>query len=394
LVENWKREANRFCPSFKVYSHHGSNRATTPSFLGKFDLIITSYGTLSRDVEMFRDFPFLCVIGDEAQHLKNRRTQNAKATASLTSEGRMLLTGTPIENSVSDLLSLLEFLLPGANPRLPEGTRGDERVWHEQRILKQAAPYLLRRSKREVAPELPEKIEQVLYLDLTQDQKDCYEQIRRSAESELDKMADSGATEGAMRMKTLTQLLRLRQTCCDPRLVNPDLESYRSCKMNAFRELLYNCLEGGHRMLVFSQFVQVLKLLKAELQSADLPFCYLDGSTTDRMAQVDRFQEDESIPVFLISLKAGGTGLNLTAADVVVHFDPWWNPAVEAQATDRAHRIGQDKQVNVYKFITSGTVEEKVLELQKGKRKLLEQVFDESEAANLKLSVQDLRELI
>jgi SNF2 family DNA or RNA helicase len=343
---------------------------------------------------MFRDFPFLCVIGDEAQHLKNRRTQNAKATASLTSEGRMLLTGTPIENSVSDLLSLLEFLLPGANPRLPEGTRGDERVWHEQRILKQAAPYLLRRSKREVAPELPEKIEQVLYLDLTQDQKDCYEQIRRSAESELDKMADSGATEGAMRMKTLTQLLRLRQTCCDPRLVNPDLESYRSCKMNAFRELLYNCLEGGHRMLVFSQFVQVLKLLKAELQSADLPFCYLDGSTTDRMAQVDRFQEDESIPVFLISLKAGGTGLNLTAADVVVHFDPWWNPAAEAQATDRAHRIGQDKQVNVYKFITSGTVEEKVLELQKGKRKLLEQVFDESEAANLKLSVQDLRELI
>jgi len=164
--------------------------------------------------------------------------------------------------------------------------------------------------------------------------------------------------------------------------------------MNAFRELLYNCLEGGHRMLVFSQFVQVLKLLKVELQSADLPFCYLDGSTTDRMAQVDRFQEDESIPVFLISLKAGGTGLNLTAADVVVHFDPWWNPAAEAQATDRAHRIGQNKQVNVYKFITSGTVEEKVLELQKGKRKLLEQVFDESEAANLKLSVQDLRELI
>ena len=186
----------------------------------------------------------------------------------------------------------------------------------------------------------------------------------------------------------------VKKTNTFPELVNPDLETYQSCKMNAFRELLYNCLEGGHRMLVFSQFVQVLKLLKAELQSADLPFCYLDGSTTDRMAQVDRFQEDESIPVFLISLKAGGTGLNLTAADVVVHFDPWWNPAAEAQATDRAHRIGQDKQVNVYKFITTGTVEEKVLDLQKEKRKLLEQVFDESEAANLKLSVQDLRELI
>lgn len=394
LIENWKREAERFCPSFLVYSHHGPNRATTPSYIGKFDLVITSYGTLTRDREMFTDFPFLCVIGDEAQHLKNRRTQNAKSTSSLSSEGRMLLTGTPIENSVSDLLSLLEFLLPGAHPKLPDGTRGEERVWHEQRILKQAAPYLLRRSKKEVAPELPDKIEQVLYLDLTEDQKDCYENVRKSAEHELDKLADAGASEGAIRMKTLTQLLRLRQTCCDPRLINPEVENFRSCKLNAFRELLYNCLEGGHRILVFSQFVQMLKLLRAELESTSLPFCYLDGSTKDRMAQVDRFQEDESVPVFLISLKAGGTGLNLTGADVVVHFDPWWNPAAEAQATDRAHRIGQDKQVTVYKFITSGTVEERVLGLQNEKRKLLEQVFEESDAANLSLTVEDLRSLI
>jgi len=306
----------------------------------------------------------------------------------------MLLTGTPIENSVSDLLSLLEFLLPGANPKLPEGSRGDERIWHEQRILKQAAPYLLRRSKKEVAPELPDKIEQILYLELTQDQKDCYEGIRKSAESELDKLAATGASDGAMRMKTLTQLLRLRQACCDPRLINPELETFRSCKLNAFRELLFNCLESGHRMLVFSQFVQMLKLLRAELENATLPFCYLDGSTTDRMAQVDRFQEDESIPVFLISLKAGGTGLNLTGADVVVHFDPWWNPAAEAQATDRAHRIGQEKKVTVYKFITSGTVEERVLGLQKEKRKLLEQVFEESEAVNSSLSSEDLRDLL
>ena len=394
LVENWKREAMRFCPSFSVYSHHGASRSNTPSYLGKFDLVITSYGTLTRDLEMFSDFPFLCVIGDEAQHLKNRRTQNAKSTSSLSSEGRMLLTGTPIENSVSDLLALLEFLLPGANPKLPGGTRGDERIWHEQRILKQAAPYLLRRSKKEVAPELPDKIEQVLFLDLTQDQKDCYESVRKSSEIELDRLADSGASEGAMRMKTLTQLLRLRQACCDPRLINPESENFRSCKLNAFRELLYNCLEGGHRMLVFSQFVQMLKILRNELKSTGLSFCYLDGSSTDRMAQVDRFQEDESIPVFLISLKAGGTGLNLTGADVVVHFDPWWNPAAEAQATDRAHRIGQDKQVSVYKFITSGTVEERVLGLQSEKRKLLEQVFEESEVANVKLSVDELRCLI
>ena len=195
-------------------------------------------------------------------------------------------------------------------------------------------------------------------------------------------------------MKTLTQLLRLRQTCCDPRLIHAEFPSDHSAKLNAFRELLYTCLEGGHRMLVFSQFVKVLQLLKAELEAASLKFCYLDGSSKDRMAQVDRFQDDDSVPVFLISLKAGGTGLNLTAADVVVHFDPWWNPAAEAQASDRAHRIGQDKQVTVYKLITSGTVEEKVLDLQKSKRKLLEQVFEESEVANLSLGVEELRELI
>lgn len=394
LLENWKREAQRFCPDFSVLVHHGPDRTEESAALGKPDLLITSYGTLVRDLELFEPIPFLCVIGDEAQHLKNRKTQNAQAMSSLSSDGRVLLTGTPIENSVSDLLSLLEFLLPGARPELPSTSRGDERIWHEQRILKEAAPYLLRRRKTEVAPELPEKIEQVLYLDLTEEQAACYDEVRRSAETELDKLADAGASEGAMRMKTLTQLLRLRQTCCDPRLLQESFPADQSAKLNAFRELLYTCLEGNHRMLVFSQFVQVLQLLKAELEAASLPFCYLDGSSKDRMAQVDRFQEDESVPVFLISLKAGGTGLNLTGADVVVHFDPWWNPAAEAQASDRAHRIGQDKQVTVYKLITSGTVEERVLGLQQGKRKLLEQVFEESEAANLSLGVEDLRELI
>ena len=394
LLENWKREAERFCPEFSTYIHHGSKRTEDRSKLGKHDLVITSYGTLVRDVELFESIPFLSVIGDEAQHLKNRKTNNAKAMSSLTSEGRVLLTGTPIENSVSDLLSLLEFLLPGARPSLPSSSRGDERIWHEQRILKESAPYLLRRSKKEVAPELPDKIEQILYVDLTEEQQECYANVRQSAETELDKMADTGASDGAMRMKTLTQLLRLRQTCCDPRLINQEFPPDQSAKMNAFRELLYNCLEGEHRMLVFSQFVKVLELLKTELEAAGLNFCYLDGSSKDRMAQVDRFQEDETIPVFLISLKAGGTGLNLTAADVVVHFDPWWNPAAEAQASDRAHRIGQDKQVTVYKLITSGTVEENVLQLQKRKQKLLEQVFEESEAANLSLGVNDLRDLI
>ena len=235
-----------------------------------------------------------------------------------------------------------------------------------------------------MAPELPGKIEQILHIKLSDEQNELYQKVRESSDTELSKLAESGVSDGTLRMKTLTQLLRLRQTC----------SAEHSAKLRAFRELLYTCLEGGHRLLVFSQFVQALKLIKEELESASIPFCYLDGSSKDRMKQVDLFQEDHSIPVFLMSLKAGGTGLNLTAADVVVHFDPWWNPAAETQATDRAHRIGQNKVVTVYKMITSGTVEEKVLDLQQEKRALLEQVFEESEAANLKLSVSELRELI
>ena len=394
LVENWRRETFRFCPEFKVLVHHGSTRTSVPTSLSGNEIIITSYGTLVRDKEMFESIPMLCVIGDEAQYLKNRKTQNAQAMSSLSSEGRILLTGTPIENSIYDLLALLEFLLPGAHLEIPVSSRGDERIWHEQRILKEAAPYLLRRTKSEVAPELPAKIEQILHIELSEKQNELYQKVRKSSESELNKLVESGASDRKLRMKTLTQLLRLRQTCCDPRLIDETMEAEHSAKLRAFRELLYTCLGGGHRLLVFSQFVQALKLIRQELESTSIPFCYLDGSSKDRMRQVDLFQEDDSIPVFLISLKAGGTGLNLTAADVVVHFDPWWNPAAETQATDRAHRIGQDKVVSVFKMITTDTVEDKVLQLQQEKRALLEKVFEESEVANLKLSVSDLRELI
>ena len=394
LLQNWKREAERFCPEFSTQVHHGSKRTTEKNILCRHDLLVTSYATLTKDLELFKSISFLCVIGDEAQHLKNRRTNIAQAMSSLSSEGRILLTGTPIENSISDLLSLFEFLLPGASPKLPPSSRGEERIWHEQKILKESAPYLLRRSKKEVAPELPEKIEHILYLDLTEEQKRRYEDIRQSAQKELDELAGSGASQGLMRLKTLTQLLRLRQTCCDPRLIHEDFPSDQSAKLNAFRELLYTCLESGHRMLVFSQFVKVLELLKTELDSSSLSYCYIDGATRDRMTQVDRFQQDDSVPVFLISLKAGGTGLNLTAADVVVHFDPWWNPAIEAQASARAHRIGQDRKVTIYKLITSGTVEENVLLLQQAKRKLLEQVFSESEAHQVSLGAEELQKLI
>ena len=394
LVENWRREAERFCPSLKTFVHHGSKRLSTTAEVNKFDLVITSYGTLIRDLDLFSAKPLRCVIGDEAQHIKNRRTQNAKALATLPAQGRVLLTGTPVENSINDLLSLLDFLMPGGWQKIPPEARGDERAWHEQRLLKQAGPYVLRRAKETVAPELPEKIEQIVYLEMTDPQKETYRRAKVSAEKEIAKLEEAGSSEGALRMKTLTQLLRLRQTCCDPRLLDDTLAPADSAKLAAFREILEEAIDGGHRILVFSQFVQLLTLLREQLDEEELPYCYLDGATRNRMAQVDRFQNDESIPLFLISLKAGGTGLNLTGADLVVHFDPWWNPAAEAQATDRAHRIGQSKVVTVYKLIATDSVEEKVLHLQSQKRKLLQDVFEAGEAANSKISLEDLKALL
>ena len=394
LVENWRREAERFCPELSVFVHHGPNRLKTVDEFAKWDLLITSYGTLVRDENLFASASFLCVIGDEAQNLKNRRTRNAKSLASLSSRGRFLLTGTPVENSLNDLLSLTAFLMPGALHPIPSSSRGEERAWHEKRFLAQAAPYVLRRSKKIVAPELPDKIEQVVYVDMTPEQAKTYAFAKAGAEREIVAMEEAGVPEGQLRMKTLTQLLRLRQTCCDPRLLDDKLESATSAKLAAFREILHAAMDAGNRILLFSQFTSLLALIRAELEAESVPHCYLDGSSRDRMEQVDRFQNEESVPIFLISLKAGGTGLNLTGADQVIHFDPWWNPAAEAQATDRAHRIGQTKTVQVYKLIVADSVEENVLRLQASKRKLLSEVFEAGEAANASISMNDLKELI
>lgn len=394
LVENWRREVAKFCPQLKTFVNRGSQRIRSANDLKDIDLVITSYGTLIRDQERFASLEFRCVIGDEAQHIKNRRTRNAKAIASLSAAGRFLLTGTPVENSIQDLISMLDFIMPGGLKSIPQGARGEDRAWHEQRLKVQAGPYILRRSKESVAPELPEKLEQVVYVEMTDRQKQVYDQAKRQAENEIASLEKSGASEGAMRMKTLTQLLRLRQTCCDPRVVESTCEPSDSAKRSSFLELLQEAIDGGHRILLFSQFVSILSLLKDELKEQGIEYCYIDGSTRDRMSEVDRFQDDETIPLFLISLKAGGVGLNLTGADTVIHFDPWWNPAAEAQATDRAHRIGQTKVVTSYKLIVSDSVEEKVLRLQSEKRKLLEDVFDASEAANASLGLSDLRELI
>ncbi|MBN1402900.1 MAG: DEAD/DEAH box helicase, partial [Opitutales bacterium] len=394
LVENWMRECTRFAPQLKLLRHHGAARiASMDEALGA-DIIITSYQTLVRDAELFDPLDFSLIIADEAQHIKNRRTQAAAALRSLHAQARFVLTGTPVENSLDDLRSIFAFVLPGYLARVPDGMKGEDRAWYDQRHLQQAAPYILRRSKKLVAPELPEKIEQTLYCELSPSQSRLYNELREQGQKALFDLEMSGASEGRMRMEALTRLLRLRQTCTDPRLLRPEMAPADSAKLKALEEILEEAIDGGHRLLVFSQFVEALKLISEMLREKELPFCYIDGSTVNRQKECDRFNGDESIPVFLISLKAGGTGLNLTGADMVVHFDPWWNPAVEAQATDRAHRIGQTRTVTSLKLIATGTVEEKVLEMQQKKATILRELLDESAAQTSKVSMKELRDLI
>jgi len=402
LTENWRRELARFAPELRVFVHHGASRLAAPPDGREHDVVVTSYSTLVRDQELFVEADLRCLIADEAQNAKNRRTQAAAALRALSAESRFCLTGTPVENSLDDLRSLFDIVLPGAVSAIPGDARGDERIWHEKRLHRQTAPYILRRTKAQVATELPPKIEQVVWCELTGKQRACYDEVRAATDREIDTLAYDRRPESQVRLAVLTQLLRLRQVCCDPRLIEKaEAETSRyaaadSAKLAVFRELLAEALEDGHRLLVFSQFTRLLGLVREELATQEIPHCYLDGSMAPkaRQAEVDRFQADATVPVFLISLKAGGTGLNLTGADTVVHLDPWWNPAAEAQATDRAHRIGQTRVVTSYKLVATGTVEEKVLQLQETKRQLLAEVFDASDALNSRLELADLRALV
>ena len=395
LVWNWSREASVFCPNLRVLTIEGPERAERFPKIPDHDLIITSYALLRRDAEHYKAFVFSTTILDEAQHIKNPSSQNARAACAIRSKSRFILTGTPLENSIRDLWSLFDFLLPGYL-----GTRKDFQERYEKplaagesagvwpRLLRRVRPWMLRRRKSEILKELPAKIEQVVQVELSPDQKAAYTQLQIAARAEVDAMRESG---GAARMKVLTALLRLRQACCDLRLLNGESEA-PSAKLEALLELLGEAVDGGHRALVFSQFTSMLDLIVPALDEAGISWCRLDGSTKDRGAMVERFQSDASISVFLISLKAGGAGLNLTGADTVIHFDPWWNPAVEAQATDRAHRIGQEKVVTSIKLIARDTVEQRVLEMQAQKRMLSTELLEPDSVAGL--SAQDAHDLI
>ncbi|MHC1770073.1 MAG: SNF2-related protein [Verrucomicrobiia bacterium] len=402
LVFNWEAEAKRFTPELSVLAVSGPQRSALFELIPHSDLVITSYALMRRDADLYKGLEFDTVILDEAQHIKNRQTQNAQAVKAVRAQHRVVLTGTPLENSVLDLWSIFDFLMPGYL-----GSASDFRERYElpiarernsdaqARLARRVRPFLLRRLKRDVATDLPERIEQVSYCDMTEDQRAAYQQILEISRREVLEQAGAQGS-GKSRMAVLNALLRLRQICCDLRLlklegVDP---AQASGKLDLFGELLEQVLDGGHRVLVFSQFVQMLALLRERLNSEGIAFSYLDGSTTNRAEVVQEFQSNASIPVFLISLKAGGVGLNLTGADTVIHFDPWWNPAVEAQATDRAHRIGQTRVVTSYKLITRGTVEEKILNLQARKRELLSEVLSGEEALANALTWEEIQELL
>jgi superfamily II DNA or RNA helicase len=398
LLFNWRREAERFVPELKVLTIDGSDRGARFGQIADHDVVLTSYPLLRRDIESYRPFQFDNIILDEATHIKNPDTQNAQAATALRGKQRFVLTGTPVENSVRDLWSIMNFVLPGYL-----GSRQEFRERYElpisrgseperQRLAKRVRPVMFRRLKKDVLRDLPEKMEQTAFCDLSEEQRELYTELQTEGRKKLDLLTKEKQSAQA-RITMLTTLLRLRQACCDIRLLRQEPEG-RSAKLDLLLELLEEAIDGDHRVLVFSQFVSMLYLIRQELDSLDISYCYLDGSTQDRAAVVDRFQKESTIPVFLISLKAGGVGLNLDAADTVFHFDPWWNPAVEDQATDRAHRIGQERVVTAYKLITRGTVEEKILALQNKKREIIDATVESEEPLMTGLTLEEISELL
>ncbi len=406
LVDNWAAEAARFTPWLKVGTMTGADRHARWKDLQSLDVVVTSYALMRRDVDLYEPIEFMSVILDEAQHIKNQSTQNAQAAKRLRAEHRFVLTGTPIENGVSDLWSIMDFLMPGylgshesfrANIELPIAQGGPEGELAQWKIRRKLRPFLLRRMKKDVAKELPPKIERIAACALSSDQKKVYAAL---LEDSRRKIAELVAAQGFQRSKfeILNTLLRLRQTCCHLDLLKlPGLESKDpSSKMDLFFELLDEAMDAGHRVLVFSQFVSMLTILRKELGRRNLRYCYLDGATQERLKIVQEFNRDASIPLFLISLKAGGTGLNLTGADMVIHYDPWWNPAVENQATDRAYRIGQKRTVYSVKLIAQDSIEERVLALQRKKQKLYNATLEDGDDAGdvHNLTWDDVQELL
>ena len=402
LIPNWLDEAARFTPQLKVLALHGAARQKDYASLAEYDLVLTTYALLPRDLEVLQPQVWSVLILDEAQNIKNPVSKAAQAARDLQARQRLCLSGTPLENHLGELWSQFHFLLPGwlgdsktfnRDYRTPiEKHANSERMQHLTARIK---PFLLRRKKDQVATELPPKTEIVHWVDLSDGQRDVYETVRVAMDKKVrDEIALNGV--GRSQIIILDALLKLRQVCCDLRLVKTTITAKAllsgSGKLVSLMEMLEELLSEGRKILLFSQFTSMLALIEEELQQRDLGYSLLTGDTTDRRTPVKDFQSGK-VPLFLISLKAGGTGLNLTAADTVIHFDPWWNPAVENQATDRAYRIGQNKPVFVYKMIARGTVEEKIQALQQEKAALAGAVLEGGTTGGWKLEQTEIEAL-
>lgn len=399
LIYNWLNEAKKFTPKLKILAHTGGSRNKDVSQFIKYDIVITTYGITRVDVNEIQNFYFNYIILDESQNIKNPSSKSFKSVRLLKSRHRLILSGTPVENSVGDLWTQLTFLNPGLlgtqaffneeYVQAIEKRKDEDKARKLQAIIK---PFVLRRTKEQVAEELPAKTEQIIYCDMSEDQATYYEKTKSAYRNDLLSSMDDG-TYAKKQVQLLQGLTALRQLANHPKMID-ELYLSDSGKFENVIHTLDNVLKGGHKVLIFSQFVKHLSIFKQHFEKEQIPFAYLDGATKNRGEIVSEFQDNTDLKVFLISIKAGGVGLNLTQADYVFILDPWWNPAVEQQAIDRSHRIGQDKKVFIYKFIAKDTVEEKILALQNRKKRLASSLITTEESFFKSLSKEDIREIL
>lgn len=399
LLYNWELEASKFTPGLKIYTYTGSNRIKDVSLFKGYDLVLTSYGITRLDIDLLSTFYFNYVILDESQTIKNPTSNISKCVRRLHSKNRLILTGTPLENSTLDLWSQMSFINPGLlggqlffkNEFLtPIEKHGDQDK--TRKLYSIIKPFILRRHKSQVATELPAKVESVKYCNMSSQQEEHYEEVKSYFRNKILEQIDSQGLNKS-HLTLLQGLTKLRQIANHPKMVDPEYNGDAG-KLDAVTRMIMSAIREDHKILVFSQFVKHLSIISDFLEENNISFAYLDGSTKDRQAQVESFQNDDNIKIFLISLKAGGVGLNLTKAEYVFILDPWWNPAVEQQAIDRAHRIGQENKVFIYKFITKNTVEEKILKLQQRKIKLTSELISTEESFVKNLSKEDIELLL
>lgn len=403
LVYNWKEEFSKFNPNIRVLAVDGNplHRKKLLSEIDQFDIVITSYTLVQKDIEFYKTIPFGYAILDEAQHIKNRGTRNAQSVKTIQAAHRLILTGTPIENSLDELWSLFDFLMPGLLSsydrfvekyiRFPAVQQSNKNLDH---LRRKVAPFILRRMKKDVLSDLPPVSEIVYHCHLSEIQQELYRSYAASAREELSQLVKKEGFD-RVQIHVLATLTRLKQICCHPAIFAKDqAESGDSSKYDMLLELLQTLMDGKHKTVIFSQYTRMLNIVREDLQKQGIRFEYLDGSSKNRLSIVKKFNEDQNIPIFLVSLKAGGSGLNLVGADTVIHYDMWWNPAVENQATDRVHRLGQKNSVSSYKLITLNTIEEKILELHNRKKSLVKEVVSRDEDMMAKLTWEEVLELL